>query len=78
MEGTTVNLAYYYPDSTVNGINAAINTSGTGDFTVANTATTATWTRVGAPGAAGTCAVVYTAATSTTVPPTTAATTTGC
>jgi len=76
MEGTAVALAFGYPDSTVTGINNAINIS-TGDFTVVNTATTATWTKVGATTPAS-CTVVYTAATSLTVPPSVLATTGGC
>jgi MSHA pilin protein MshA len=52
MEGATVALFNGYPDGTAAGIAAAMNTSGTGDFTFNPGATAgamATWTKVGAP-----------------------------
>jgi MSHA pilin protein MshA len=79
MEGTAVALTNSYPDATAAGIGAAINTSGVGDFTFANTggATgTATWTKVGAP-TLTTCIVSYAAA-GAGATPTVTLTTTGC
>jgi MSHA pilin protein MshA len=82
MEGATVTLANNYPDATITGIGAAVNTSGTADFTVAYTTGLATWTKVGAPAAtATTCTVTYAAATlaaGVVTPPLTTATTSGC
>lgn len=80
MEGQAVTLLNNYPDATAAGIAAAINTSGTNDFTfTAGTATTAAvWGKVGAPTAtATTCEVTYLPATAT-APPVTTALTTGC
>jgi MSHA pilin protein MshA len=79
MEGTTVNLLNNYPDATATGIAAAINTSGTGDFTFTAGATaggTATWTKVGAPTPAN-CSVSYTPPASAGAGPTIVVTTTG-
>jgi MSHA pilin protein MshA len=75
MEGQAITMINFYPDATVAGIPLAVNTSTT-DFTYAAGAT-GIWTRVGAPGAAGTCIVTYTPATAL-LPATAAATTTGC
>jgi MSHA pilin protein MshA len=64
MEGTTVTLAFGYPD--VAGIQSALqDTSG---FTPTTTATTLTYTKIGATTPA-TCIATYTAATATTAPP---------
>lgn len=75
MEGSTVNLLNSYPDSTVNGIALAVNTSAS-DFVFApgTGAGPGTWSKVGAP---GTCTVSYTPAT-TTVPPVVAVSSAGC
>jgi MSHA pilin protein MshA len=67
MEGTSVTLSNNYPDSSLTGIAAAVNTSAT-DFTFAagtGTTTPAVWTKVGAP---TTCTVSYTAALTGAVP----------
>jgi MSHA pilin protein MshA len=81
MEGSTVAMLNNYPDSPAGGIPNAINVSNT-DFTYAPGASGAvgTWTRVGAPGAAGTCVVTYLPATSGVgaAPPVVATVTTGC
>jgi MSHA pilin protein MshA len=66
MEGATVNLLNSYPDPTLTGIAAAVNSNNgpNGDFTFtagAGVATAAKWTKDGAPTPA-TCAVSYTAA----------------
>jgi len=68
LEGTTVDLAYGYPDAT--GIVAAIDASGFAAPVI--TATTATWT------VATNCEVIYTEATATTTPPTFGGLVTGC
>ena len=82
MEGATVTLANNYPDATITGIGAAVNTSGAADFTVAYTAGLATWTKVGAPAATvTTCQVTYAAATlaaGVVTPPVTTVATGGC
>ena len=66
MEGSTVNLLNSYPDPTLTGIAAAVNSNNgaNGDFTFtagAGTTTAATWTKNGAPTPAS-CVVSYTAA----------------
>lgn len=68
MEGSAVNMLNNYPDASLAGIGAALNSSGTGDFTFSTTGASgiATWTKVGAPAAAvtaATCSVTYAAAT---------------
>jgi MSHA pilin protein MshA len=59
MEGANVQLANFYPDASATGIPNAVNVSA--DFTYV-AGSPGVWTRVGAPGAAGTCVVNYTAA----------------
>jgi MSHA pilin protein MshA len=78
MEGSPVAMLNNYPDSPAGGIPNAINVS-VSDFTYAPGASGAvgTWTRVGAPGAAGTCVVTYTPA-AVNGTPVVAAVTTGC
>ena len=78
MEGSTVAMVNGYPDSVAGGIPNAVNVAAA-DFTYApgTTGTVGTWTRVGAPGAAGTCVVTYLPAT-TTAPPAVNAVVTGC
>jgi MSHA pilin protein MshA len=78
MEGSPVTMLNNYPDSVAIGIPNAINVSNA-DFTYAPGASGANgvWTRVGAPGAAGTCIVTYTPATAT-APPVVQTTVTGC
>jgi MSHA pilin protein MshA len=78
MEGSAVAMVNNYPDSVAGGIPNAINVA-SGDFSyVAGAAgTVGTWTRVGAPGAAGTCVVTYLPAPSGGAP-VVAAVTTGC
>ncbi len=58
MEGSAVNLANGYPDSTAAGIPMAVNTSAS-DFTYTPGAASGTWAKVGAPGV---CTVTYTPA----------------
>jgi MSHA pilin protein MshA len=79
MEGSNVTMLNNYPDSVAIGIPNAVNVSNL-DFTYAPGASGANgvWTRVGAPGAAGTCIVTYTPATAAGVPPQVVATTGGC
>ncbi len=77
MEGQTVNLANNYPDSTNNGIPNAVNTS-TSDFTYNPGAAQGVWSKVGAPGAAGTCAVIYIPPTVAGAAPVVNVVTTGC
>jgi MSHA pilin protein MshA len=78
MEGQTVAMLNNYPDSGSGGIPNAINVSNS-DFTYVGTAgASGVWTRVGAPGAAGTCIVTYTPATAAGVPPTVVPTVGGC
>ncbi len=77
MEGTAVTLLNNYPDSSLTGIAAAVNTS-VSDFTfVAGTGTTtaAVWTKVGAPAA---CTVSYTAAVAGAAPTVVVAAATSC
>jgi MSHA pilin protein MshA len=82
IEGSPVTMLNNYPDSLAIGIPNAINGITNADFTYAPGASGAvgTWTRVGAPGAAGTCVVTYLPATSGVggVPPVVATVTTGC
>jgi MSHA pilin protein MshA len=61
MEGTSVTLSNNYPDSSLTGIAAAVNTTTTDFSFVAGTGTTvaAVWTKVGGP---TTCTVSYMAA----------------
>ncbi len=80
MEGATVNLLNSYPDSTINGIAAAVNSNNgpAGDFTytAGAGAGSSTWTKNGAPTPAN-CSVSYTPAAVGGVPAV-ATTTTGC
>jgi MSHA pilin protein MshA len=77
MEGSPVNLVNNYPDSTNNGIPMAVNTSAS-DFTYNPGAAQGVWSKVGAPGAAGTCAVTYIPPTVAGAAPVVTVTTTGC
>ena len=80
MEGSAVNLSNSYPDSSLTGIAAAINTSpGDFTFTAGATASTgpATWTKVGAPTPAS-CVVNYTPPAAVNGAPTITSVTTGC
>ena len=77
MEGSTVNLAFNYPDATATGIFLAVNTSPT-DFAFTTAAGVATWSKVGAPDPTN-CLVTYTAAAGAgAVPTVSAPVTTGC
>ena len=80
MEGTSVTLVNSYPDSTANGIAAAINTSVSGTdftFTSGGGSGTASWTKVGAPTPAS-CEVTYTPPASAGLPPAVVIVTSGC
>jgi MSHA pilin protein MshA len=81
MEGATVTLLNNYPDPSLAGIAAAVNSNNgaTGDFTFTagtGSTTAATWTKNGAPTPTG-CVVSYLAAAVGTTP-TVTITTTGC
>lgn len=84
MEGSSVTLVNNYPDATLTGIAAAVNSNNgaSGDFTFTagtgsgTTGTAATWTKNGAPTAAN-CEVQYTAAAAG-APPVVAIVTSGC
>ncbi len=66
MEGSTITLAYGYPDGSSTGIQATIqDTSG---YTAAYTSPTVTYTKSGAPTPA-TCIATYTAASAANTPP---------
>ena len=77
MEGQTITLNNYYPDSTT--IASAVNSDNTNDWTfTAGTATTvSTWAKKGAPTPAN-CAVTYLPATATQPPVIQVPTTSGC
>lgn len=81
MEGSTVTLANNYPDATLTGIAAAVNSNNgaTGDFTftAGSSSAAATWTKNGAP-TITTCEVTYLPAASAGATPTITAVTTGC
>jgi MSHA pilin protein MshA len=82
MEGSTVSLVNNYPDASLTGIIAAVNTTTSGtDFTIAagaNASTgTATWTKVGATTGTS-CIVSYTPPAAAGATPTITAVTTGC
>jgi MSHA pilin protein MshA len=83
MEGATVNLVNNYPDSSLTGIAAAVNSSNgaSGDFTftAGGTPSTgpATWTKNGAPTPAS-CVVNYTPPVAAGSAPTVTTVTTGC
>ena len=82
MEGSTVNLVNNYPDSSLTGIAAAVNSnngaSGDFTFTAGGTAATgpATWTKNGSPTAAN-CVVNYTPPAAAGAAPTVTITTSG-
>jgi MSHA pilin protein MshA len=81
MEGSAVSLLNNYPDATLTGIIAAVNTTASGtDFTIAAGASasgTATWTKVGATTGTS-CIVSYTPPASAGATPTITAVTSGC
>jgi len=83
MEGATVNLVNNYPDSSLTGIAAAVNSNNAagGDFTFTAGATAstgpATWTKNGAPTPAS-CVVNYTPPAAAGAAPTVTTVTTGC
>ena len=83
MEGSTVNLVNNYPDSSLTGIAAAVNSNNgaSGDFifTAGGTAATgpATWTKNGAPTPAN-CVVNYTPPAAAGAAPIVTTTTSGC
>ena len=75
MEGTSVTLAYGYPDASATGIgNALQSTSG---FTPSGTTSPVTYTLASAT-TPGSCAVTYTIATATTAASVSTPVTTGC
>ena len=76
MEGQTITLNNYYPDSTT--ISSAVNSDNTNDwaFTPGTATTVSTWTKKGAPTPAN-CEVTYLPATAS-APPAIQAVTSGC
>ncbi|MBS0375734.1 MAG: prepilin-type N-terminal cleavage/methylation domain-containing protein [Proteobacteria bacterium] len=76
MEGQTITLNNFYPDSST--IAKAVNSDNTNDwaFTAGTATTVSTWTKVGS-GTPANCAVSYLPATSS-APPVVAAVTSGC